>query len=92
MAWDTTSSLAIDAGGAVHLAYEWNGDGGRELRTATHRSGAWDVTTVLPASWTNGGANAELAIDSTGAPHVCFEEPGDAAYRTRHARPSDCAP
>ncbi len=60
------TALALDARGALHVAY-LDGDAGT-LRYATNASGAW-VTETIDADATTGLANA-IAVDADGAVHV----------------------
>ena len=67
------ASIAVDAFGKVHLAY--NDTGGARLRYATNRSGAWLAETVLFDIGTPG--ETSVLVDGDGAVHVGYYEGND---------------
>ncbi len=73
----TYSALAIDDGGAAHLAY-YDGING-DLRYATNRSGAW-VVTVIDAAGDVGG-EPSIALDDAGHPHLAYQDIEHAALK-----------
>lgn len=66
-------AIAVDAAGIVHVSYVFHGPGGEreddEVRHATNASGAW-VTEIVHAGAAFGTIGS-LALDSTGAAHLC---------------------
>jgi hypothetical protein len=78
-------SLALDSGGAVHVAYRDYGDQEGDLWYATNESGAWVLTTVDAAGDTGWGPS--LALDSGGAVHIAYTDGTNGDLR--YARP-DC--
>ena len=67
-------SLAVDADGALHLAYRDTRT--RTLSYATNRSGTWKTKVIRDSEI---GENLELALDADGYAHIAFN---DALYQT----------
>ncbi|MDH3651490.1 MAG: T9SS type A sorting domain-containing protein [Saprospiraceae bacterium] len=66
------TSLALDASGQLHLAYN-----DRDvLKYATKESGNWNIETILGPSNNSAtlGAQASLALDPEGNPHITYFE------------------
>jgi hypothetical protein len=68
--WAVSSSLAVDADRAAHIAFVWAAPEtrGATLRYATNGAGRWDIETVTP-EW-HAGDGCSIALDSAGNPHI----------------------
>lgn len=74
----SSTALAIDAGGAAHVAYV-EGSALCYVRYATNASGTWVDNTVIAS---NTGCAAAIALDASGKAHIVFRQSFDLIYAT----------
>ena len=74
-------SVAVDATGVVHVAWEgYAGSGESLIRHARWNGSTFEVDTVATMGGANSGKTAVVTVDGTGRPHVVYFEPG-AGYK-----------